>query len=219
MKILVIDDDKNIAKFLKQALEEECFEVDVADNGERGCFLGKTNEYDLLILDYALPKKDGKTVCRELRADGQSYPILMLSVQSNPMTKADLLNTGADDYLSKPFSFEELLARVKALLRRPQNISESKIRIAGIEIDVDSQTVRKNGKEITLTPKEFMLLEYLAINKDKVISRAKILEHVWDMNADMFSNSIEAHISNIRKKIGDNSIIKSVSGRGYKVSD
>lgn len=220
MKILIIEDDKEINKFLKQALEEECYEVDAAFDGEKGSFLGKTNEYDLVILDYALPGKDGKTVCKELRSDGQNYPILMLSVQSNPLTKADLLNSGADDYLSKPFSFEELLARVKALLRRSPEIKSDSILIGDLEIDTDSKIVKKKGKEIELTSKEYMLLEYLAKNEGRVLSRAKILEHVWDMNADMFSNSIEAHISNLRKKIdsdGKNYQIKSVSGRGYKL--
>jgi DNA-binding response OmpR family regulator len=220
MKILLIDDDKHICTFLKQALEEECFEVDVANDGEKGSFLGKTNEYDLIILDYALPSKDGKTICKELRKDDQNYPILMLSVQASPLTKAELLNCGADDYLAKPFSFEELLARVKALLRRAPEIKSDVIRAGNLTIDVNSQIVKKEGKEIDLTPKEYMLLEYLAKNKERVVSRAKIMEHVWDMNADMFSNTIEAHISNLRKKIDPTDkegVIKSVSGRGYKI--
>lgn len=220
MKILIVDDDKQISSFLKEALQEECFEVDVASDGERGSFLGRTNEYDLIILDYALPKKDGRSVCQELRSDGQNMPILMLSVQSSPMTKAELLNTGADDYLSKPFSYEELLARVKALLRRSHEIRSEILTAGDLVLDCQSQTVKRGGDEIELTQKEYMLLEYLMKNKNSVISRAKILEHVWDMNADMFSNTIEAHISNLRKKIdpsGKENLIRSVSGRGYKI--
>ena len=222
MRILVVDDDKNITKFLKNALEEECFEVDLANDGDRGSYLGRVNEYDLIVLDYALPEKDGKTVCKELRENNQNAPILMLSVQSDPLTKAGLINAGADDYMTKPFSFEELLARVKALLRRPKEIKSEILQIDNLVIDTKAHTAKRGDNIISLTSKEFMLLEYLVLNKNCVVSRAKIIEHVWDMNGDIFSNTIEAHISNIRKKIdmpNEKPLIKSVSGRGYLIQE
>jgi len=220
MKILIVDDDIQIANFLKKALKNESFEVDVANDGDRGSFLARTNDYDIIVLDNAMPKKDGKTVCKEIRNDGVHIPILMLSVLSGPGLKAELLNAGADDYLTKPFSFEELVARIRALLRRSKDITKEIISIDNLEIDTKKQTVKRGGREIYLTLKEFMLLEYLMQHKGAVVSRGMILEHVWDMNADPFSNTIEAHVSNLRKKIdisGEKPLISTVSGRGYKI--
>lgn len=220
MKILLVDDDKNITKFLKTALENECFEVDTKDNGEEGSFAARTNEYDLIILDYSLPGKNGQTICKEIRADNITTPVLILSVQNEPHTKAELLDTGADDYLSKPFSLEELLARLRALMRRPVNVKQDTLSIENLTVDTKRHLVRRGSKEIYLTLKEFMLLEYLLKNKGVVMSRGLIMEHVWDMNADLFSNTIEAHISNLRKKIdlkGMKPLIHTIPGRGYKV--
>lgn len=221
MKILIIDDDKQIASFLKSALEAECFEVDVSNDGEDGSFLARTNEYDVIILDYNLPKKDGEEVCKEVRSDNISTPIIMLSVQSDTKTKTDLINTGADDYIAKPFSLDELLARIHAILRRPKILQSDIITLDDLEINTKSHIVKRGEKEISLTLKEFMILEFLMRNQGNVVTRAAILEHAWDMNADLFSNTIEAHISNLRRKIdisGKTRLINTISGRGYKIS-
>lgn len=220
MKILLVDDNKEIMSYLKNALESECFEVDVANDGEKGAFLAKTNDYDIIVLDYMMPKKNGREVCEEIRKDNLTMPILMLSIESEAHTKADLLNIGADDYLSKPFSLEELLARIKALLRRPQSTAKEEILVDNLTVDAKKHLVRRGERRVHLTIKEFMLLEYLAKRLGEVITRGMILEHVWDVNADPFSNTIEAHISNLRKKIdlpGEKKLIHTIPGRGYKM--
>ncbi len=220
MKILIIDDDNGITSFLKRALQEQCFEVDIANTGTDGLFYAKTNQYDLIVCDFLLPGKNGDQICTELRAENINLPILMLSVQGEPSQKASLLNCGADDYLTKPFSLEELVARVKALLRRPKKMELSRLVCGDLEIDSDEHSVKRASKEIHLPLKEFMLLEYLAKNAGRVVTRSEIIEHVWDMNADLFSNTIEAHVSNIRKKIdipGKSNLIHTISGRGYKM--
>lgn len=220
MKILLIEDEKEIVDFLKPSLESEGFVVDIAGDGEQGAFMGKINQYDLVIIDIMLPKKNGDEVCRELRERGQTMPILILSVIAETKNKAELLNAGADDYLTKPFSFEELLARVRALLRRPRDIQEEVFSIADLELDSVRHTVKRAGKRVHLTPKEFRLLEYLLQNMGAVVSRGMILEHVWDMNADPFSNTIEAHILSLRKKIDAKrrkKLIHTVHGMGYRI--
>lgn len=222
MRILVIEDEYGIASLLKTGLESEYFVVDVAADGETGSYLARTNEYDLIILDNMLPKKSGKEVCSEIRQAGKTTPIIILSVQSELLTKVDLLDRGADDYLTKPFSFEELLARIRALLRRPPSISESALSVRNIVLDLHQHTVEKEGTTIYLTRKEFMLFELLLRRKGAVVSRAMIIEHVWDMHMDPFSNTLESHILNLRKKIDDlhcESVIKTVPGIGYKVLD
>ncbi len=220
MRILVVEDEKEIREFLKPSLEEEGFSVDTAEDGEKGLFLALTNDYDLLILDNMLPKKEGREVCKEIRKEGKKVPIIMLSVQSEVVTKVDLLNSGADDYLTKPFSFEELLARVKAILRRPNKIEEEVLKVDDLVLDTSTQIVKRGKRSIYLTRKEFALLEHLMKNISKVLSRGIIMEHVWDMNADPFSNTIESHILNIRKKIrekGKSNLIFTIPGRGYKI--
>lgn len=220
MKILLIEDEKEIVDFLKPSLEAAGFVVDVAMDGERGAFLGKVSKFDLIIIDLMLPKKRGDEVCRELRERDVTAPILVLSVIAETKNKTELLNAGADDYLTKPFSFEELLARVRALLRRPRDMQGEVIRIDDLELDSVRHVVTRAGKRIHLTPKEFRLLEYLLRNKGAVLSRGMILEHVWDMNADPFSNTIEAHILSLRKKIDTNrkkKLIHTVHGMGYRI--
>ena len=219
MRILVIEDEKEINAFLKLSLESECFIVDVAEDGERGSFLARTNEYDVIILDNILPKKIGLDVCKEIRASGKTTPIIVLSVKSETTTKVDLLNAGADDYLIKPFSLDELLARIRALLRRPQQIEDEILEIDDLSLDTKRHTVKRATKEIYLTRKEFILLEYLMKNRSIVLSRGMILEHVWDMNADPFSNTIESHILSLRRKIDakGKKLIQTVPGRGYKI--
>ena len=221
MRILVVDDEKKILKFLKVSLEAEYFVVDTAEDGEKGSYLARINDYDLIILDNILPQKTGLQVCKDIRTKGKSTPILMLSVKSEVVSKVELLDAGADDYLTKPFSLEELLARIKALLRRPKQIEREILSIDDLRLDTKSYVVKCGKKEMYLTRKEFALLEYLMKNQDVVLSRGMILEHVWDMNADPFSNTIESHILSLRRKVEFNSkrkLIHTVSGRGYKIS-
>ena len=222
MKILVVEDEKEIRNYIKSSLEAECFVVDTAADGERGAYLAKINDYDLITLDNVMPKKTGMEVCKEIRAGGKNTPILILSVKSETTTKVDLLNAGADDYLTKPFSIDELLARIRALLRRPKEIEEDILKIDNLELDINKHIVRRGGKDIYLTRKEFAFLEYLMKNKGNMLSRGMIMEHVWDMSVDPFSNTIEAHIMSLRKKIdqpGMKKLIHTVQGRGYKIDD
>lgn len=217
MRILLIEDEKHITEFLKPALEAERFEVDWAQEGEKGLFLGTTNQYDLVIVDNMLPKMTGVEICKALRQGGKTMPILILSVLADASKKAELLNGGADDYLTKPFAFEELLARVRALLRRPQPFLGDTLQVGDLVLDTVKHTITRSGRSIHLTPKEFSLLEYLIRNRGAVVSRGMILEHVWDMNADPFSNTVEAHILSLRKKIDAPKLIQTVHGLGYKI--
>jgi len=220
MRLLLVEDDENIASLLKASLESETFSVDWANDGEMGSYLCRTNEYDLVILDYALPKKDGKKVCSEVRESGKKMPIIMLTANANIESKIDLLNTGVDDYLTKPFSFQELLARIRALLRRPQLLHSTTLQIGNLKLDTIKQKAARGKKLIYLTRKEFALLEYLMRHQSIVVSRGMIMEHVWDAESDPFSNTIEAHILNLRKKIdGKNKqkFIHTVPGRGYTI--
>lgn len=220
MKILIIEDDANIRQVLKMQLEAECFAVDVAEDGEQGSYLARTNEYDLVILDYVLPKKLGPDICAEIRKAGKTMPIMMLTVKSEVGTKVEALNLGADDFLVKPFSFQELLARIRALLRRPRNLMGEQIHFDDLELDTRKQSVRRGNDDIYLTRKEFMLLEYLLRHPGQVISRAELLEHIWDSSVDIFSNTIESHVVSLRKKIEKprrKKLIHTVSGRGYKI--
>lgn len=220
MRILVIEDNKEVSDFLKTSLEAECFAVDVAEDGERGAYLGRINSYDVIILDNVLPKKSGKEVCVSIKEKNKDVPILMLSVKADIPTKVELLEIGADDYMSKPFSFVELLARIRALLRRPQQVESEIMRWGEISLDEKKHSVKRGEEEIYLTRKEFMLLEYLMKRRGEVVSRGDLAEHVWDMNLDPFSNTIEAHIRNLRKKMkGKNKkdVVVTIPGRGYKV--
>jgi len=222
MRILIVEDEKEIRNFIKSSLEAECFAVDIAPDGERGAYLAETNDYDLITLDNVMPKKSGIEVCREIRNSGKNTPILILSVKSETTTKVDLLNAGADDYLTKPFSVDELLARIRALLRRPKEIEKAVLKIDDLELDTKKHTAKRGGQEIYLTRKEFVFLEYLMKNKGTMLSRSMIMEHVWDMSVDPFSNTIEAHIMSLRKKIdqpGMKKLIYTVQGRGYKIGD
>lgn len=221
MRILVIEDNKDISNFLKTSLEAECFAVDVAEDGEKGAYLGRINAYDAIILDNILPKKLGKDVCVAIKEKNKDVPILMLSVKADIPTKVEMLNIGADDYMAKPFSFSELLARIKALLRRPKETVSEIVNIGGITLDGAKHSVEMDGEEVHLTRKEFMLLELLMKRNGGVVSRGEISEHVWDMGLDPFSNTIEAHIRNLRKKLrleGEKKdFISTVPGRGYRI--
>lgn len=220
MRILVIDDDPKISNFLKSNLEAELFAVDVAADGEKGIFWGCGNDYDLIILDNVLPGKSGLEVCREIRKKKKGVKIIMLSALSDVDMKTNLLNCGADDYMTKPFSFSELLARIKALLRRSNTVASDIIKIGDLAINVSSDEVSKKGKIINLTRKEFMILEYLAKNLNRTLSQLEIMEHVWDMELDPLSNTLKTHIGSLRRKIdvkNKRSFIETVSGRGYKM--
>ncbi len=220
MRLLVIDDDKEVRDTLVQKLRAECFAVDAASDGEEGSYMARTNPYDLIILDNMLPKKTGLMVCDDVRKTGRTVPILVLSVLSDTKQKIDLITAGADDYLIKPFSFEELLARIRALLRRPHEIQGEVYTLSDLVIDTRQQSVKRGRKHVYLTRKEFMLLEYLLRNRGDVVSRGKIMEHVWDMSSDPFSNTIESHILSVRRKIGDKvgkRLIQTVPGRGYRI--
>jgi DNA-binding response OmpR family regulator len=220
MRILCVEDEKEISAFLKSNLEAECFSVDVAEDGEKGLFLAHTTNYDLIVLDNILPKKSGLEVCQEVRKKGKTMPILMLSVKSDTPTKVQLLNAGADDYLGKPFSLDELLARINALLRRPPSLENETLQVDDLVLDTKSCTVRRGRKEVYLTRKEFMLLKYLLRNTGTVLSRGMILEHVWDMDTDPFSNTIESHVASLRRKIdtaGKKKLIHTVPARGYRI--
>ncbi len=222
MRLLIVEDDQSLQQFLRGAMEAEMFAVDVASDGDEAVRLVLRNEYDLIILDNGLPKKDGREVCLDIRRHNRVMPILVLSAQNETAQKTSLLNAGADDYLTKPFESTELVARVRALLRRPLRILEDVMDFRNIHLDSQRGEVKVNDIPLVLTRKEFMLLQYLMRNHDTVLTRAMILEHVWDMSVDIFSNTIESHIVSLRKKLNDNNkldpIIKTVSGRGYKFS-
>lgn len=220
MRVLIVEDDIDMQGALTSTLRSACFVVDAVSDGDAGSYAARTNAYDLAILDYMLPKKDGCEICKDIRSAGKTFPILMLSVKDNAHEKALLLNHGADDYLAKPFSIDEFMARIRALLRRPKLIQSPIINIGRLTIDSDRQVVHCGSKAIYLTRKEFSLLEYLAKHKNTVVSRGMIMEHVWDMATDSFSNTIEAHIVNLRKKLGSQRrLITTVPGRGYRLGE
>ena len=220
MRILVVEDDASVRRALISCLAAESFAIDQAADGAEGVYLARLNEYDLVISDYLLPKKDGLELCAELREAGKTMPILIISVKSTVPDKVALLDHGADDYLVKPFSYEELVARVRALLRRPAQLEQQVITVGDVTIDSARQAVRCGAKDVYLTRKEFSLLEYLAQRQGIVVSRTMLMEHVWNADRDLFSNTIESHILNLRKKLGTRSrakLIHTVPGRGYKV--
>jgi len=221
MKILIVDDEPDIAQFLKEGLEAQMYVVEIAPDGERGAFLGRTGNYDLIILDYNLPKLNGAAVLSEIRREKKHIPVLMMTVRSEIATKEEIFALGADDYLTKPFLFEELLLRVRALLKRPAKTEGDLYKVDNLTLNTRSQIVRRGGREIYLTRREFALLEYLMLNRGQIISRNQILEHVWDYNADPFSNSVETHLASLRRKLNINKnrdLIHTFTGRGYKLA-
>ncbi|MDX8398558.1 MAG: response regulator transcription factor [Mariprofundaceae bacterium] len=222
MKILVVEDEERVAQFIQKGLKEEGHAVDVSHDGEDGGFLAEVNDYDLILLDVMLPKKNGISVCREIRARGIITPILMLTARDSVEDRVRGLDAGADDYLVKPFAFEELLARVRALLRRRSESKTPTLLMADLELDPMSRQVSRAGKGIRLTTKEYALLEYLIRNPNKTLSRTLIGEHVWDMNFDPESNVIDVYISHLRNKIDKGhaiSLLHTIRGQGYLLSE
>ena len=217
----MIEDERRLAQIIKRGLVEGGYAVDLAFDGEEGKFLAETENYDLVILDLMLPKIDGSVVCRELRNKGIKTPILILTAKTTLDDKVAGLNSGADDYLTKPFAFLELSARVSALIRRSQRISATQLSVADLVVDPTRHLVKRGARLIKLTPKEFSILELLLRRKDEVVSRTVITEHVWDYNFDGMSNVVDVFMAALRKKIGDTGkkkIIQTVHGVGYQIA-
>ena len=222
MRILIAEDDRKVAGFLKKGLKEEQYAVDVCYDGEEALFQAQVNQYDLIILDVMLPKKNGFSICKEIREEGNLTPILMLTARDQLEDKVKGLQEGADDYLTKPFAFEELLARIQALLRRTQNYKTKILKVGELELDPVSRKITREGKPITLTGKEYALLEYLMRNKGRVITQSMIIDHVWDMNYDGLSNVVNVYINHLREKIDkgfSQKYIHTIRGVGYKVDE
>lgn len=218
MRILLVEDEKKIANFIERGLKEEHYIVDVASDGEKGLYLADINPYDLIILDLILPYKDGLTICKELRSKKINTPILMLTAKDGLRDKVVGLDSGADDYLTKPFAFEELLARLRALLRRKRIDKVTTLKVADLELDQLTHKVKRAGKEITLTSKEYILLEYLMLNANQVVTRTMISEHVWNENFDSFTNVIDVYINYLRNKIDKGfkkQLMHTIRGTGY----
>jgi len=218
MRILIVEDEKKVAGFIKKGLEEETYAVDVAYDGEEGLFMGQQNQYDLIILDLMLPLIDGMEVLSRLRKNKVDTPILLLTAKDSVEDKVTGLNTGADDYLTKPFAFSELLARIRVLLRRGKAETKTVLQIDGLTLDLVSHKVKRQGEEIELTGKEYSLLEYFMRNQGKVLTRTMIAEHVWDYNFDTFTNVIDVYVNHLRKKIDKNypnKLLHTLRGVGY----
>jgi two-component system copper resistance phosphate regulon response regulator CusR len=219
MRVLLVEDDQRIARFIKKGLKENAYAVDGVEDGENALYQIEMNDYDLIILDVMIPGKNGFAVCEEIRSGGNDIPILMLTAKDTVEDRIQGLDLGADDYLTKPFEFRELLARLRALLRRPRGeLLPTKIIIGELEIDTRSQTARARGEMIFFTTKEYSLLQYFARNVNRVIGREEISEHVWNENFDPFSNLIEVYVNRLRQKINnsvDSPVLRTRRGAGY----
>ncbi len=222
MRILIVEDEHKIAQSIKKGLEQEHYAVDLAFTGDEGCDLALTEDYDLIILDLLLPGMDGLEICKQVRGQHIHTPILMLTAKGQVHEKVAGLNAGADDYLTKPFAFEELLARIKALSRRPHNHVDSTLAIDDLTIDTLTYEVKRAGKSIQLSHKEYALLEYLVRHPGQVMTKEYIISHVWDYDADILPNTVEVYIGYLRNKIdkpfkGNKPLIHTVRGFGYKI--
>jgi two-component system copper resistance phosphate regulon response regulator CusR len=219
MRFLLVEDDANLSRSIARGLREHAYVVDVAADGEAALYQASISPYDAIILDLNIPKVDGLTVCRTLRKQGSAVRILMLTARGRTEDRVAGLDSGADDYLPKPFEFEELLARLRALLRRRgEQVDDPRYQLDDLEIDFPAQRVTRGGTTIGLTTKEFTLLAYLARNAGKVIGRAELTEHVWDENHDPSTNAVEVYINRLRKKIdgqGSTPLIQTRRGAGY----
>ncbi|HEY6802543.1 MAG TPA: response regulator transcription factor [Pyrinomonadaceae bacterium] len=222
MRILLVEDDSNIARFVAKGLREQAYAVDVTDDGNDAIFKLSITDYDAVILDVMIPGRDGFSVCSELRANGVFVPVIMLTARDTLQDRVDGLDCGADDYITKPFAVAELLARLRALLRRGQYLRPSLIEIADLVLDTRAQRATRGGKELPLTTKEYALLEYLAREQGRIVSRADIAEHVWDENFDPLTNLIDVHINRLRRKVDDGTslrLIHTKRGAGYMLAD
>lgn len=223
MRILIIEDQENLAKLVKSGLESEGFAVDYVLDGDAGLRKISMNhrDYDLVILDWMLPQKNGDEICRETRRKKIDVPILMLTARDGAKDMIEGLDCGADDYLTKPFSFDVLVARIRAILRRPKTALPLELSCGGITLNPATKKVFRSKNEINLTLKEFALLEYLMRNKDAAVTRDQILSNIWDFAFDSFANVVDVHITNIRKKLGDKGakLIETVRGVGYRMCE
>jgi len=221
MRLLLVEDDPRIARFIAKGLREQAYAVDVVSSGEEALYLAAINNYDLAVLDVMIPAPDGYAVCRELRKSGQRLPILMLTARDAVEDRITGLDSGADDYLTKPFEFGELLARLRALLRRTGGLQAAQLVVADLVVDTVSQNVSRGGKSISLTTKEYALIEFLARNAGRVVGRAEIAEHVWNEEFDPFSNLIEVYVNRVRRKVDSGSakpLLHTRRGSGYMLA-
>src|SRR6476469_4648251 len=223
MRILLVEDEPSAARFIAKGLREATYAVDVAVNGVAAAEHCQQNDYDAIILDVMLPGRDGLSVCRELRASGSDVPVLMLTARDAVEGRVQGLYAGSDDYLTKPFDFRELLARLRALTRRERRpLAPERIEIGELTIDVPGRRVFRQGREVPLTSREYALLEYLARHAGEVVGRADIAEHVWDEHYDAFSNVVDVYIQRLRRKldaVGEPSLIRTRRGEGYQLAD
>jgi DNA-binding response OmpR family regulator len=220
MKLLIIEDEKQVADSLKEGLEQHKFSIDVAYNGKDGYSLAIEYDYDIIILDLMLPDIDGEDLCRKLRNEGNKSFIIMLTAKKQLDNIVEGLDCGADDYLTKPFEFSELLARIRALLRRNSKHKYNILSVSDVSLDIEKEKVEVGRNEVKLTKKEYMILEYLMRNRGQLIGRNQLLEHAWDRNVDIFTNVVDTHIKNLRKKLGKSgNIIKTIYGSGYRIPD
>jgi heavy metal response regulator len=218
MRILLIEDEKRIANFIQRGLKEESYVVDIAQKGVDGLFQATNVTYDLIILDIMLPDMNGFDICRKIRSAGVTTPILMLTARDSVKDKVLGLDSGADDYLTKPFAFEEFLARVRALLRKSRTVKTTTLKVGDLELDQLTRKVKRSDTEIALANKEYALLEYLMVHANQVVTRTMISEHVWNEAFDSLSNVFDVHIHRLRKKINegfDKDLIQSIRGVGY----
>ena len=222
MRLLLVEDEKKLSELVARALRAESYAVDVAEDGLRGWELAQSYEYDLIILDLMLPRLPGEEVLRRIRRTNQRVPILVLTARGTTEDKVHNFEAGADDYLTKPFAFAELIMRVKALLRRGPITRSSVLRVADLEVDRFTQQVRRGGRRIELTPKEYALLEYLAANPGRVFSRTMIIEHVWDQSFEGLTNIVDVYVRHLRSKVDDPfpvKLIRTVRGVGYGLTE
>ena len=218
MRILLVEDNRSLVKSLKKGLTEESYAVDVAFDGDEGNFLASTNSYDVIILDWMLPKMDGLCILKNIRKQGIQTQVLMLTAKDDPREKVTGLDEGADDYLTKPFHYEELLARIRALIRRKHHLKSPVIEIADLKIHTGSHQVWRDNKEIILQPKEYALLEYLAYHPNEIVSRTQLWEHLYEWQHDSLSNIIDVYINHLRNKIDKDSshkLLHTIRGEGY----
>ncbi len=218
MRILVVEDEHKIVNSIKKGLEQESYAVDVAYDGEKGYDFASSEDYDLLILDILLPKMDGLMICQKLRKQNIHTPIILLTAKGQLEDKVKGLDAGADDYLTKPFAFEELLARVRALSRRPKNGLGTTLSLENLTLDTLSFMVKRGDKNIRLSSKEYALLEYLLRHPNQILTKDQIISHVWNYDADVLVNTVEVYIGYLRKKIGSD-LIHTIRGFGYKLGE